>query len=141
MAAALEVVSATSRQTASGAKLARTASRSGDSSLKLTPAHSSDRVEGGGDHFEGRAAIRSFLENWFGTYEELEFGLEEVRDLGKGVCVCRGHSERSSGWQRRSRGDNARVGLRLRGRLDRATYDLRTGRGRVVAERLAEEPG
>ncbi len=36
-----------------------------------------------GDHFEGRAAIRSLLEDWFGTYEELEFGLEEVRDLGR----------------------------------------------------------
>src|SRR4051794_10793874 len=38
-----------------------------------------------GDHFEGRAAIRSFLEDWFGTYEELEIGLEEVRDLGNGA--------------------------------------------------------
>ena len=26
-----------------------------------------------GDHFEGRAAIRSFIEDWFGTYEELEY--------------------------------------------------------------------
>jgi len=41
-----------------------------------------------GDHFEGRAAIRSFIEDWFGTYEELEFGLEEVRDLGKGVVFA-----------------------------------------------------
>ena len=38
-----------------------------------------------GDHFEGRAAIRSFIEGWFGTYEELAYGLEEVRDLGSGV--------------------------------------------------------
>ena len=41
-----------------------------------------------GDHFEGRAAIRSFIEDWFGAYEELEFGLEEVRDLGKGVVFA-----------------------------------------------------
>jgi ketosteroid isomerase-like protein len=40
-----------------------------------------------GDRFEGRAAIRSFLEEWFGSYEELEFGLEEVRDLGNGLCL------------------------------------------------------
>jgi ketosteroid isomerase-like protein len=25
-----------------------------------------------GDHFEGRAAIRGFLDEWFGAYEELE---------------------------------------------------------------------
>src|SRR2546423_12909557 len=41
-----------------------------------------------GDHFDGRAAIRSFLADWFGTYEELEFGLEEVRDLGNGVVFA-----------------------------------------------------
>src|SRR2546421_12494480 len=41
-----------------------------------------------GDHFEGRAAIRSLLEDWFGTYEELEVGLEEVRDLGNGVVFA-----------------------------------------------------
>ena len=41
-----------------------------------------------GDRFEGRAAIRSFLENWFGMYEALEFGLEEVRDLGNGVVFA-----------------------------------------------------
>jgi uncharacterized protein (TIGR02246 family) len=40
-----------------------------------------------GEHFEGRAAIRSFVEDWFGTYEELEFGLEEVRDLGRELCL------------------------------------------------------
>ena len=31
-----------------------------------------------GDRFEGRAAIRSFLGEWFGTYEELEIGLNGV---------------------------------------------------------------
>src|SRR3954470_1725698 len=38
--------------------------------------------------FDGRAAIRSFLEDWFGAYEELKFGLEEVRDLGNGVVFA-----------------------------------------------------
>ena len=40
------------------------------------------------DHYEGRAAIRSMLDDWFGTYEDLEFGLEEVRDLGNGVVFA-----------------------------------------------------
>ena len=62
-----------------------------------------------GDHFEGRAAIRSFIQDWFGAYEELEFGLEEVRDLGKGVVFAvvtqngrpvasAGHVRQREGW-------------------------------------------
>jgi uncharacterized protein (TIGR02246 family) len=61
------------------------------------------------DHYEGRAAIRSMLEDWFGTYEELEFGLEEVRDLGNGVVFAvviqngrlvgsAGHLQQREGW-------------------------------------------
>jgi len=41
-----------------------------------------------GDHFEGRAAIRSFLEDWFGAYEELQFGVEEISDLGNGIVFA-----------------------------------------------------
>jgi uncharacterized protein (TIGR02246 family) len=61
------------------------------------------------DHHEGRAAIRSMLEEWFATYEELEFGLEEVRDLGNGVVFAvvvqngrpagsAGHLRQREGW-------------------------------------------
>lgn len=38
-----------------------------------------------GDTYEGRVAVRSFLEDWFGAYEELELKLEDVRELGSGV--------------------------------------------------------
>lgn len=41
-----------------------------------------------GDIFEGQAAIRAFVEGWFGMYEKLEFKLEEVHDLGKGVVFA-----------------------------------------------------
>jgi ketosteroid isomerase-like protein len=41
-----------------------------------------------GETFEGQAAIRSFIEGWFGMYEELEFKLEEVHDLGNGVVLA-----------------------------------------------------
>ena len=61
------------------------------------------------DHHEGRAAIRSMIEEWFGSYEELEFGLEEVRDLGNGVVFAvvvqsgrltgsAGHVRQREGW-------------------------------------------
>ena len=35
--------------------------------------------------FEGVAAIRGFLEDWIGVYEEHEYKQEEGQDLGNGV--------------------------------------------------------
>jgi ketosteroid isomerase-like protein len=37
--------------------------------------------------YEGREAIRGFLEDWRGSYEDFEQVLEEFRDLGNGVTV------------------------------------------------------
>ena len=94
-----------------------------------------------GDTFEGRAAIRSFLEDWFGAYEELEFGLEEVRDLGNGVVFAvvtqngrlvgsAGHVRQREGW----------VYVWVRGLIARLTIsDI--DEARAAAERLAEERG
>jgi ketosteroid isomerase-like protein len=91
-----------------------------------------------GDHFEGRAAIRSFIEYWFGMYEELEFGLEEVRDLGKGVVFAvvtqngrpvgsAGHVRQREGW----------VYVWVEGLIARLTIsDI--DEARTAAERLAE---
>ena len=82
-----------------------------------------------GDIFEGQAAIRAFVEGWFGMYEELEYKLEEVHDLGDGVvfavvfqearpaCIA-GHVQQREG-----------MGLRLGGRFDRAPYHFRHRRG------------
>ena len=42
----------------------------------------------GWNNLRGRAAIRSFLEDWFGAYEELEFKPEDVRNLGNGVVFA-----------------------------------------------------
>ena len=36
--------------------------------------------------FEGRAAIRDFLEDWWSSYEVLDEQRDEVVDLGNGVC-------------------------------------------------------
>ena len=94
-----------------------------------------------GDHFEGRAAIRSFIEDWFGTYEELEFGLEEVRDLGYGivfaVVVQNGRPAGSAGHVRQREGW---VYVWVRGLIARlGTYDV--DEARAAAERLAQERG
>ena len=93
-----------------------------------------------GDHFEGRAAIRSFLEDWFGAYEELEVGLEEVRDLGNGVVFAvviqnarpagsAGHVRQREGWVLVWE-EGLTVQMTTYGDIDEA---------RAAAERLAEE--
>jgi ketosteroid isomerase-like protein len=38
--------------------------------------------------YEGRAAVRGFLEDWIGTYDELRIEFEEIRDLGNGVAFA-----------------------------------------------------
>ncbi len=93
------------------------------------------------DHYEGRAAIRSMLEEWFGSYEELEFGLEEVRDLGNGVVfavvVQNGRPAGSAGHLRQREGWVVVLVGGLIARLRTSEVD----EGRAAAERLAEERG
>ena len=92
-----------------------------------------------GDHFEGRAAIRSFIEGWYGTYEELEYGLEEVRDLGHGVVfavvVQNGRPAGSAGHVRQREGW---VVVWVRGLITRLTTS-EVDEARAAAERLAQE--
>jgi ketosteroid isomerase-like protein len=38
-----------------------------------------------GSRFEGAAAIRGFLEDWFDTFKEFEIEIEDILDLGNGV--------------------------------------------------------
>src|SRR6195256_293243 len=45
-------------------------------------------LDGRADLIEGRAAIRGFLDEWFGAYEELDYELEEVSHLGGGVVFA-----------------------------------------------------
>ncbi len=92
-----------------------------------------------GDHAEGRAGIRSFIEGWWGTYEELEYGLEEVRDLGNGVMfavVAQNGRPAGSAGQVRQREGWVFVGAR--GLVERVTV-LDIDEARAAAERLAEE--
>ena len=94
-----------------------------------------------GDRFEGRAAIRSFIEEWLGTYEELEYGLEEVRDLGNGVVfavvVQNGRPAGSAGHLRQREGW---VFVWVRGLVARLTV-YEADEGRAAAECLAWERG
>ena len=86
-------------------------------------------LDGRADLIEGRAAIRGFLDEWFGAYEELDYELEEVSRPRRWGCVCSGDSGRASGWQPRPCSTTRGMGLPLGGRLDRSPYDLRGRRG------------
>ena len=99
----------------------------------------------GGDTFEGRVAIRSFLEDWFGAYEELELKLEDARDLGSGVVfavvfqegVPAGSAVHGRVWQR-----EGWVFLWERGLIARhAVLDTDIDEARAAAEALAESRG
>lgn len=92
-----------------------------------------------GDRFEGRAAIRSFIEGWWSTYEGLEYGLEGVRDLGHGVVfavvVQDGRPAGSAGRVRQREGW---VFVWVGGLVARLTI-LEVDEARALAERLAQE--
>jgi ketosteroid isomerase-like protein len=94
----------------------------------------------GGDR--GRAAIRSMLEEWFGAYEELEFKLEDVRNLGNGVVfavVVQEGALAGSAGHGRFRQREGWVIFWERGLIARlSTHDI-TDEARAAAERLAAE--
>ena len=96
-------------------------------------------LDGRADLIEGRAAIRDFLDEWFGAYEELAYELEEVADLGGGVVFAvviqdgrlvgsDGHIRQREGW----------VYLFVGGSIAVLTTS-EVDHGRAAAERLAAE--
>jgi hypothetical protein len=92
--------------------------------------------------FDRRAAIRSFLEDWFGAYDEIETEVEERRDLGRGlafvVYVQRARLRGSTRWV------HARVAFVnawVDGLIQRSTVYEDIDEARAAAERLAQERG
>ena len=96
-------------------------------------------LDGRVNRVEGRAAIRGFLDEWFGAYEELDYELEEVSDLGGGVVFAvaiqdgrlvgsDGRVRQREGWVYLWVGD-------LIARLTTSEVD----EARAAAERLADE--
>lgn len=98
-------------------------------------------LDGRADLIEGRAAIRGFVEEWFSAYEELDYELEEVSDLGGGVVfavvIQDGRLVGSAGRIRQREGW---VYLWVGGSIARLTTSD-VDEARAAAERLAEERG
>jgi ketosteroid isomerase-like protein len=92
--------------------------------------------------FEGQAAARGFLEDWFASYEAYEFEAEEILDLGNGVgfrvLIQKGRPVGSSGEVELR---YAAVGVWEDGKIVRMTNYNDFDEARAAAERLAEERG
>jgi ketosteroid isomerase-like protein len=97
---------------------------------------------GAGDFFEGRAAIRGFLEGWFRAFDELDFELAEVSQLRGGVVFAVVTQDgRLVGSAGRIRQREGWVYLCAGGSIERFTPSLDVDHARAAAERLAEERG
>jgi ketosteroid isomerase-like protein len=94
---------------------------------------------------DGSAAIQERFEEWFGAFDELEFELDEILDLGNGVIFTVVNQRarpagagNSGGYIQRQ---EAYVGVWREGMVTRVTTFLDIDQARASAERLAEERG
>jgi ketosteroid isomerase-like protein len=89
---------------------------------------------------EGRKAIRNFLEDWFGVYEQFAFEPEEFRDLGNGVLLSmisqRGRLADTAAW---FPDRFAVVVTWTHGLIENVTNFTDADEARAAAERLAQE--
>src|ERR1700732_2569954 len=92
--------------------------------------------------FEGQAAARGFIEDWWGSYEEYEFEAEETLDLGNGVgfrvLIQKGRPVGSSGEVELR---YAAVSVWEDGKIVAITNYNDIDEARAAAERLAAERG
>ena len=92
--------------------------------------------------FEGRAAIRSYLEEFISAFEQLEAKPDEILDLGHGVVFV------ANRFTARPRGSDAELLMLVgqvyeweEGMIVRVTFDTDIDAARADAQRLAEERG
>jgi ketosteroid isomerase-like protein len=107
----------------------------------LTPDSIFDASPWGLGTYTGPAAIRRFLEDWIGSFDEYEREAEEMIDLGHGIVFA------AAVTRARPAGSRDRVWLRgasvfvwADGLLARVTNYRDVDEGRAAAERAAELP-
>ena len=96
----------------------------------------------GGYTFEGRAAIRGFIEDMASSFDDLHAEVEETIDLGNGVVfsviILTGRPVGSTGEVRLRYAD---VGIWTESVIEQVTGYWDLHEARAAAERLAEERG
>jgi ketosteroid isomerase-like protein len=99
-----------------------------------------DMSELGTGVLQGHDAIRRFLEGWLGSYDEFDFALEDLHDLGNGVAwavvLPRG---RPSGGERFDEFRYGNCAVSENGLIERMVFSTDVDAGRAAAEQLAEE--
>jgi hypothetical protein len=99
-----------------------------------------DMSELGVGTLRGHDAIRRFLEDWFGSYDDFDFALEETRDLGNGVAwavvLPRG---RPRGGERFDEFRYGNCAVSEAGLIEQMVFSTDIDAGRAAAERLADE--
>ena len=94
---------------------------------------------GGLGSFEGHVATRRFWEDWYDSYEELEFEVQETLDLGNGVIFLVVLQDgRPVGSTGRVQLRAAWVSVWVQGKITRVSQYLDIDEARAAAERLAE---
>jgi ketosteroid isomerase-like protein len=92
--------------------------------------------------YEGHAAIRAFLEEWVGAYDDFQFEFEEVHDLGNGVAFAVVvQTARPAGSTGSLQGRYGAVAIWVDGLCERVTNYADIDQARAAAERLAQERG
>jgi ketosteroid isomerase-like protein len=100
-----------------------------------------DLSDAGLGSVEGVDAIRSFLEDWFGAFEDYQIDVEETVDLGEGVIfVVVNATGRPVGMDASVEQRRGWAIVWTNGKLVRAASYLDLGQARAAAEHLAEEP-
>jgi ketosteroid isomerase-like protein len=92
--------------------------------------------------YEGQAAIRAFIGEWWDSFQELHFEPEEIVNLGGGVTFSVVHQDaRPAGSAGHVRTREAHVIEWVGGAATRVTVYQNIDEARAAAERLAESRG
>jgi ketosteroid isomerase-like protein len=91
--------------------------------------------------FEGRAAIRGFWEDYYRSFDDLKFELEQALDLGNGVMFAIVRQDACPAGSGEVQLRYAAVGVWEDGKIVRMTNYNDIDEARATAERLAEERG
>jgi hypothetical protein len=92
--------------------------------------------------YQGRAAIRAFLEEGMGPYDDFQFEYEELHDLANGVAFAVSVlNARLAGSTDSVKGRFGAVSIWVDGLCERVTNYFDIDEARAAAERLAEEGG
>ncbi|HEY4429311.1 MAG TPA: nuclear transport factor 2 family protein [Solirubrobacteraceae bacterium] len=91
--------------------------------------------------YEGRLAIRSFYEEWWGSYKDHYQEAEEIRDVGNGVVMVVIHLHGRLGGVGVLEQRYAAIATWADGLIEKQRNYLDIAEARAAAERLAEERG